>query len=73
MLRSDIVIEAFVDNRDTVDAIYSTKSVDDKRLRIDIAALKEFITSGEVHAVRWCAGSMQLADGMTKKGARLIT
>ena len=28
--------EAFVDNQSVEDALYSTKSVDDKRLRIDI-------------------------------------
>ena len=69
--RSDIAIDVFVDNRDIVDAIYSTKSVDDKRLRIDVASLKEYITTGEVNSVRWCPGSMQLADRMTKKGARV--
>ena len=31
-----IPIEAFVDNQSVEDALYSTKSVDDKRLRIDI-------------------------------------
>ena len=69
VLRSGTRIDVFVDNRDVVDAIYSTKSVDDKRLRIDVATLKEFISTGEVNKVRWCPGSMQLADGMTKKGA----
>ena len=34
--RSSVNIDVFVDNQDVVDAIYSTKSVDDKRLRIDI-------------------------------------
>ena len=69
--RSDVVIDAFVDNRDVVDAIYSTKSVDDKRLRIDVAALKEYVSTGDVNSVRWCPGSVQLADGMTKKGAKV--
>ena len=69
--RTEVVINAFVDNRDVVDALYSTKSVDDKRLRIDISSLKEFISNGEVNSIKWCAGSMQLADGMTKKGAQV--
>ena len=33
---TSIPIEALVDNRSVEDAIYSTKSVDDKRLRIDV-------------------------------------
>ena len=53
-----------------VDAIHSTKSVEDKRLRIDIASLKELVTTGEVNSVRWCPGALQLADCMTKKGAK---
>ena len=54
-----------------VDALYSTKSVDDKRLRIDIASVKEFISKGEVDSVKWCAGSLQLADCMTKRGVKV--
>ena len=54
-----------------VDALYSTKSVDDKRLRIDISSIKEFISNKEVNSVKWCAGSLQLADCMTKKGVRV--
>ena len=69
--RLSVNIDVFVDNQDVVDAIYSTKSVDDKRLRIDIASLKEFISNGEVNSVKWCAGSLQLADCMTKRGAKV--
>ena len=69
--RSNTSIDVYVDNRDVVDALYSTKSVDDKRLRIDISSIKEFISNGEVNSVKWCAGSLQLADCMTKKGVRV--
>lgn len=69
--RSNTTINVFVDNQDVVDALYSTKSVDDKRLRIDISSIKEFIGTGEVDSVKWCAGSLQLADCMTKKGVKV--
>ena len=69
--RSNIAIDVYVDNQDVVDALYSTKSVDDKRLRIDISSIKEFILTGEVNSVKWCAGSLQLADCMTKKGVKV--
>ena len=36
-----IEIEAFVDNKSVIEAILSTRLVEDKRLRIDIAAIKE--------------------------------
>ena len=66
-----VKIPAFVNNRDVVDAIYSTKSVDDRRLRIDISSLKEFILNEEMSSVPWCPGSIQLANGMTKQGAKV--
>ena len=71
LTQSAVKIVAFVDNRDVVDAVYSTKQVDDRRLRIDISSLKEFIVNEELSAVRWCPGSLQLANGMTKKGAKV--
>ena len=67
---SRICIDAFVDNKDVMEAIYSTKSIYDKRLRIDMSTLKEMVSLGEVHAIKWCAGSMQFANCMTKKGAK---
>ena len=69
--QSTVPIIVFVDNRDVVDAVYSTKLVDDKRLRIDISSLKEFISNGEIDVIRWCPGALQLANGMTKKGAKV--
>ena len=71
LTQSSVKIVAFVDNRDVVDAVYSTKQVDDRRLRIDISSLKEFIVNKELSSVRWCPGSLQLANGMTKKGAKV--
>ena len=39
----EIPISAFVDNKNVVEAIHSTKMVDDKRLRIDISTIKESV------------------------------
>ena len=44
--------------------------VDDKRLRIDISAIKESIQSGDVRSVQWCPGAVQLANPLTKRGAQ---
>ena len=63
-----VPITAYVDNKSVVDAIHSTKVVDDKRLRIDIAALKENLAASEL-TVKWCPGDKQLSNCMTKKGA----
>ena len=65
-----IPIDAFVDNKSVVEAVHSTKLVDDKRLRIDISAIKESVMKSEVRSIRWCPGSLQLANCLTKRGAQ---
>ena len=69
MKTGSIPITAFTDNKSVVQAVHSTSLVDDKRLRIDIGAIRESLKRGEIHAVKWCPGEMQMADCMTKKGA----
>ena len=64
-----IPLEAYVDNKSVVEAVHSTSMVDDKRLRLDVCTLKESLKAGEVQIVRWCPGTAQLANCMTKKGA----
>lgn len=67
-LDSDKVpITAFVDNKSVVEALKSTKMVDDKRLRIDIAAIKEIKNNNVL--VKWIPGKVQLANCLTKRGA----
>ena len=62
-------ITAMVDSKCLQDAIYSTKLVDHKRLRIDIAALKQLIAQNKVDQVKWCCSEKQLANALTKHGA----
>jgi hypothetical protein len=64
-----IPIIAYVDNRSVIEAVNSTKLVDDKRLRVDIAAISESLSRNEVKEIRWCPGKHHLADCMTKRGA----
>ena len=61
-------IRAVVDNRSLVESLGSTSLVDDKRLRIDISAIKEIIETDNV-TVSWLPGHGQLANCLTKKGA----
>ena len=49
-------------------SVKSTKLVDDRRLRIDIASIKENLERGVVHDVRYTPSGDQLADVLTKKG-----
>ena len=61
-------VYAKVDNKDLVEAIYSTKVVKEPRLRIEIASVKESVQNGLVESVSWIESKDQLADCMTKKG-----
>ena len=69
LLGNSLKIIAMTDSKSLFDAINSTKSVDDKRLRPDIAALKEKHELGEVNVYRWIPTGDQLADSLTKAGA----
>ena len=64
-----VAVKGIVDNKGTVDAIHSTSSVKDRKLRRDVGAIKQMMSEGEVAGVTWCPGKDQLADCMTKKGA----
>jgi hypothetical protein len=66
--KGSLPIIGIVDNKSVVDALYSTKSVGDKRLRIDVGAVKEMLRDGVVDKVVWVPGSDMVADVLTKKG-----
>ncbi len=65
----NLPIKSIVDNQSVKDALYSNKMVDDKRLRIETAALKQFIDTGELLDVTYLPGDEMLADSLTKRGA----
>jgi len=56
------------DNRSLHDAVHSTTAVEEKRLRVEIAAIREAIRNEEVQ-VDWIPKTIQLADCLTKQGA----
>ena len=58
-----------VDNKSLVDAIYSSKNVEDRRLRVDIAVIKDMVERHELQEVIWVSTKLQLADSLTKRGA----
>lgn len=65
----DLKINCFVDNKSLVDALYSCRSIEDRRLRIDMAVLRDMLERKEITEVAWIDTSQQLADCLTKKGA----
>lgn len=66
---SPIPITCVTDNHSLVDALKSTKSVAEKRLRLEISSIKELIQAKKVDQVFWSNTKEQLADCLTKKGA----
>ena len=63
-------LEALVktDSRTLMTAIKSSTGVSNKRLKIEIAAIRETIESGDVQEVLWIPGKSQIADVLTKTG-----
>lgn len=67
-----IEIYAFVDNKIVIESVHSTKKVEDRRLRVDIAALTEVVTQGDVRKIQCYSGQKQLANCLTKAGANVL-
>lgn len=67
-----IPIYSYVDNHSLVENVHSTKNVNEKRLRIDLAALKELVQEGCL-SLKWVKSNLQLADCLTKKGVNTLT
>ena len=64
-----IPIKAYIDSKNIHSAVHSTKTVSEKRLRLDIAALKQMLHRKDIEEVSWIESSEQLADCLSKKGA----
>ena len=67
-----VPIECFTDNKPLFENIHSTKSVNEKRLRVDIASIKQMLQKGEISKINWIENCHQLADCLTKKGASSV-
>ena len=61
-------VRVFVDNRSLYDAVRTTRLITEKRLLVDLAALREMQEKREIE-VEWISTKQQLADCLTKAGA----
>ena len=61
-------IEIYTDNKSLYDIVRTTNVPDDKRLRIDVASLREAQDKDRV-IFNWISSEKQIADALTKKGA----
>ena len=49
-------------------SVYSTKTVTDKRILIDISIILEMIDRQEIFQIEWIEGGHQISDCLTKYG-----
>ena len=65
-----IQIEAFIDCKDTYEAIVSNKKFPkgSRLASLEVAKIKEMIERNQIHRVTWIDTSHQLADILTKRG-----
>ena len=70
---SKVKIHCYIDNKSLLDALYSSKRVDDRRLRLDLAVLQDMLEKKELTSISWVSTSAQLADCLTKKGASSVS
>ena len=63
-------VRCFVDNRSLVEAVHSTKNVEDKMLRINMSVLRDMLDQGDIFfSVEWVQLTKQLVNPLTKEGA----
>ena len=65
---ANVKITCKTDNSCLYDAAHSTTQILDKRLRIEMAILREMIDKNELADICWIPADAQAADALTKKG-----
>ena len=63
-----IPIKCYTDNKSLSENIHSTKLISEKRLRLDLASIKESVNAGDIEVI-WVRTSKQISDCLTKAGA----
>ena len=61
-------IICYIDNASLFETLKTSRSTSDRRLRVDIARLRDMTEKEEIE-VRWVPGCNQIADPLTKNGA----
>ena len=66
ILRSNVPIEAYVDSKTLFGVVAKYANTKEKRLQIDVAALREAHSKREIRSLSWIPGTSNPADGLTK-------
>ena len=59
-------IHCFTDNKSLLDSVHSTKTLKEKRLKVDVCIIREMLEKNEISLINWCTSQKQLADCLTK-------
>lgn len=66
ILGRNVKLEAYVDSRSVFDVIAKDGNTTEKRLQIDIYALRQSYADGELDQIGWIPGTSNPADALTK-------
>ena len=62
-------IKCIIDSKSLYDAVYSSNNPTEKRLKVELCAIRESLEKGEIQIVKWVVSKDQLADCLRKQGA----
>ena len=70
ILASDQMLQVYaaIDSRSLYEHLGTTKQAENKRLRLEISALREMVSEEDIRLI-WVPGAKQLSNALTKKGA----
>lgn len=64
----DAIVIGYSDSKSLEEAVKSNTNVQSRRLRVDLAVVKELLREEEVNDICWINGKNQIADELTKEG-----
>ena len=65
-------VQCYTDNRSLTDTLVTKRVISDRRLRVDVARLREMVAEEEIR-VTWVKDKSQVADALTKRGASSVS
>lgn len=64
-----VPVTVYTDSKNLYKAVMSTALVEDRRLRTELAMIKEAVSRGEIQSFLWIPGDLMMANCLTKRGA----
>ena len=63
---NDVQIECYTDNKSLHESLHSSNTLEEKRLILNEAIMKDMMQKGEISKVQWIEKKYQIADPLTK-------